>query len=210
MIAPRAATLALLLCAVATPVAAQDVSFRGVLTYGILNFQAQDSFDAVLGSSSGAIYTAGAQMVFLNGVYVEFTVGKLKEEGQRVVVSPTGQLVPQPQQSFEVRLRPIEITGGWRYQRSDRFVPYGGAGYSRYLHQALSAFAAPGENVDESYDGFHIVGGGEYLPLRWLAIGGEIAWSSVRDARPIGAVSEALGESNLGGTTLRVKISLGR
>jgi hypothetical protein len=89
-------------------------------------------------------------------------------------------------------------------------VPYGGAGYSRYLYQALSGFAAPGENVDESYHGYHIVGGGEYLPLRWLAIGGEIAWSSVRDARPIGGLSEAFDETNLGGTTLRVKISIGR
>jgi opacity protein-like surface antigen len=206
----RAVVLALVLSAVATPAIAQEVSFRGVVTYGRFNFRAQDSVDAVLSSSSGTIYTAGAQMVFLNGVYVEFTAGKLEEEGHRVIVRPSGELVPQPQQPLEVTLRPIEVTGGWRYQRSDRFVPYGGAGYSRYLYQALSPFAGPGENVDTSYNGFHLVGGAEYLPLRWLAIGGEIAWSSVPDARPIGGVSETFDESNLGGTTMRVKISIGR
>ena len=33
----------------------------------------------------------------------------------------------------------------------------------------LSDFAGPGENVDERFNGFHVLGGAEYLPLRWLA-----------------------------------------
>ena len=205
---PRVVVITLLLCAAAAPASAQ-VGFRGVLTYGQLNFQAKDSFEAVLDSSSGTIYAAGVQLLFQSGVYLELTTGKLQEDGQRVIVSPAGQLLPQGQ-PLEVTLRPIEVTGGWRYRRSDRFVPYGGAGYSHYRYQALSEFAAPGENIDESFNGFHIVGGGEYLPLRWLAVGAEVAWSSVPDATPISGVSDVFDETNLGGTTLRVKISIGR
>ena len=86
--------------------------------------------------------------------------------------------------------------------------PYGV--WTLALDSHAKEFAGPGENVDESYNGFHIVGGGEYLPLRWLGIGAELAWSSVPDARPIGRVSEAFDESNLGCTTLRVKVVVGR
>lgn len=205
----RALVLTLMLCAIATPAAAQDVGVRAFLTYGRLTFQSQDSFDAALDKSSGTIYTGGGQLLFPRGVYVEFSTGKLQEDGQRVIVNAAGQ-VTRTGQPFEITLRPIEITGGWRYLRSDRFVPYGGAGYSRYRYQALSEFARPGENIDDSFNGFHIVGGGEYLPLRWLAIGGELAWSSVPDAAAVSDVSEAFGETNLGGTTLRLKISIGR
>jgi hypothetical protein len=209
MTTTRAVALMLCLCPAAVPAAAQDIGVRAVLTYGVLNFQAQDSFDAVLGKTSGTIYAGGGQLLFPAGVYVEFTTGKLQEDGQRVVVNAGGQTIPLAQ-PLEVTLRPIEVTGGWRSLRSDRVVPYGGAGYSRYRYQALSEFSGPGENIDESYNGFHIVGGAEYLPLRWLAIGGEVAWSSVPDATPIGRVSPVFDETNLGGTTLRVKVAIGR
>jgi opacity protein-like surface antigen len=205
----RPFVLTLMLCAVTLPAAAQDVGVRAFLTYGTLTFQAQDSFDAALGSSSATIYSGGGQLLFPHGVYVEFSTGKLQEDGQRVIVNAAGQ-VTRTGQPLEITLRPIEITGGWRYLRSDRFVPYGGAGYSRYRYQALSESAGPRENIDESFDGFHLVGGAEYLPIRWLAIGGELAWSSVPDAAAVTGVSEAFGESNLGGTTLRLKISIGR
>jgi hypothetical protein len=205
----KTAALLVVLCTVASPVAAQDVGVRALITVGNLTFQAQDSFEAVLGKSSGTIYTGGGQVLLPRGVYIEFTTGKLQEDGERVIVNAAGQIA-RTGQPLEITLRPIEITGGWRYLRSDRFVPYGGAGYSRYRYQALSESAGPGENIDATFDGFHIVGGGEYLPLRWLAVGGEVVWSSVPDVRPIGRVSEAFDDTNLGGTTLRLKISLGR
>ena len=51
----------------------------------------------------------------------------------------------------------------------------------------------------------------EYLPLRWLAVGGEVAWTSVRRCdRRAGGRSAFFNETNLGGTTLRVKMTLGQ
>ena len=50
----------------------------------------------------------------------------------------------------------------------------------------------------------------EYRALPWLAIGGEVAWSSVPDALGAGGVSAVFGEDNLGGTTIRIKATFGR
>ena len=86
----------------------------------------------------------------------------------------------------------------------------GGAGYTAHRFQELSEFAGPGENIDERFNGFHIMGGVEYLPLRWLAIGGEVAWTSVPDAIGTSGRSAFFNETNLGGTTLRVKLTLGQ
>jgi hypothetical protein len=123
---------------------------------------------------------------------------------------------------LEVTITPIEITGGWRYRRCPRtskprvggcrptIVPYGGGGYSSYRYQETSDFADADEDVDERFGGFHVVGGVEYLPLGWMAVGGEVAWSSIADALGEGGVSAAFDENNLGGTTIRLKISIGR
>jgi opacity protein-like surface antigen len=195
--------------AAASPAFAQRLALRGTLTYGVLDFNASETFTSVLGDSSAPIFTAGGQLLFPNGVFVEATTGKLEEDGQRVIVNAAGQLV-NTGQPLTINLRPIEITGGWRYGGWWHFAPYAGAGYSAYRYQELSEFAGPGENIDERFDGFHIVGGVEYLPLRWLAIGGELAWSSIPDAIGERGRSALFNETNLGGTTLRVKLTLGQ
>jgi hypothetical protein len=52
--------------------------------------------------------------------------------------------------------------------------------------------------------------GAEYQVLQWLAVGGEVGWSSVADAIGQGGVSAHFNEDNLGGTSVRLKISVGR
>ena len=64
--------------------------------------------------------------------------------------------------------------------------------------------------MDERFNGFHILGGVEFKATRWLGVGGEIAFTSVPDALGAGGVSEAFDEDNLGGTSYRLKISVGR
>jgi hypothetical protein len=89
-------------------------------------------------------------------------------------------------------------------------VPYAGVGYSSFRYKETSQFADPGENVDERFPGFHLQGGVEYQPFRWLGIGGEVTWSSIADALGEGGVSEHYSEDNLGGRSFRLKISVGR
>ncbi len=70
----KATLLALLLSFVfASPALAQRIALRGTLTYGSLTFTADDTFESALGDASAPIFTAGGQVLFPNGVFVEVT-----------------------------------------------------------------------------------------------------------------------------------------
>jgi hypothetical protein len=43
-----------------------------------------------------------------------------------------------------------------------------------------------------------------------VGLGGDVVWTSVADAIGEGGASKAFGEDNLGGTSLRVKLVIGR
>ena len=195
----------------AAPAVAQDnaIGVRGFGTFGSIRFQAQDSFEAVLGSPSGPIVGGGGQVLLPWGIYIEGRASRFKQDGERVFVGPNNEVfrlgIP-----LQVTVTPLEITGGWRYHNRSRVVPYGGLGYSSYRYKETSDFADAGENVNNSFTGFHIVGGAEFRALRWVALGGEVAWSSIADALGEGGVSAAFDEHNLGGTTVRLKVSVGR
>jgi hypothetical protein len=54
------------------------------------------------------------------------------------------------------------------------------------------------------------MGGATVRLTRWLGVGGEFAWTTVPDAIGSGGVSAEFNEDNLGGTSLRLKILVGR
>jgi opacity protein-like surface antigen len=207
----------------AVPASAQTATnafgVRGFATVGSITFQAEDSFDAIFESPTGVIFGGGGQVLLPWGIYVEVGASRFKRDGERAFVGPNREVfrlgIP-----VEVTITPIEVTGGWRYRHcprtrkaracTPRVVPYGGAGLSSYRYKETSDFADPDENVDERFGGFHVLGGAEYLPFPWMAIGGEVVWSSIPDALGEGGVSAAFDEDNLGGTTFRLKISVGR
>jgi hypothetical protein len=191
-------------------VSAQGIDIKGYGMVGGVNFSAADSFDAIFGSSSGTIFGGGAEVGLpWGGLYVGVGAWRFSADGERVFVSdsevfPLG--IP-----LTVEITPFELTGGWRFKGlSSRLVPYVGGGWSSYAYTETSDFAEAAENVDERFNGWHILGGAEFRLTRWLGVGGEIAFSSVPDALGAGGVSEAFDETNLGGTTYRLKISVGR
>jgi hypothetical protein len=198
------------------------IGIRGFAEFGGATFTAKETFAAVLGSRSDAIFGGGAQVLLPWGLFAEVRAWRFKREGNRVFIGPD-QEVFELGIPLEVTITPFEITGGWRYQRrpplrpplrigarAARLIPYGGAGFSSYRYKETSGFADDAENVDESFPGFHILGGVEYLVHRWVAVGGEVSWSSVANALGEGGASAAFREDNLGGTTFRVKVSVGR
>jgi hypothetical protein len=89
-------------------------------------------------------------------------------------------------------------------------MPYVGGGYSAYKYTESSEFSAQGEDVDQWFGGFHLLGGADYQAIRWLACGGEIGWSTIPDALGAGGVSAGFEENNLGGVTVRLKVVVGR
>ncbi|MBA3269316.1 MAG: hypothetical protein H0T71_02315 [Acidobacteria bacterium] len=196
----------------ATPAVAQRrpvVGVRGFATLGSLTFQAKESFETVLGSASGVVFGGGGQVLLPWDIYVEVAASRFRQQGERVFVGPNDEVfrlgIP-----VEVTVMPLELTGGFRYRKWRRAVPYGGIGYSFYRYRETSEFADRSENVNDGFGGFHLVGGAEIQPKRWLAVGGEVSWSSIPDALGDGGVSAAFDEHNLGGSTFRIKVSVGR
>jgi hypothetical protein len=206
----RLAACAACLAATGGAASAQAVDIKGYGMVGGMNFDAADSFDAVFGTSSGTIFGGGAEVGLpWGGLYVGVGAWRFSDDGERVFVS--GSEVFRLGIPLSVEITPVEITGGWRFKNIwARLVPYAGAGWSSYAYKETSDFADAGEDVDERYNGWHILGGAEFRVTRWLGIGGEIAFSSVPDALGAGGASEAFDETNLGGTSYRLKISVGR
>lgn len=187
-----------------------DIGIRGFGMFGNMVFTAEESFKTVLDRNSGPIFGGGGTVLLPWGIFVEIGAWRFKEDGERVFIGPNDEIfklgIP-----VEITVIPLEVTAGYRFTTlARRVVPYGGVGYSRYRYKETSQFADAAENVDERFTGFHVTGGVEFLALRWLAIGGEATWSSVADALGEAGVSKHFNEDNLGGTSVRLKISVGR
>lgn len=189
---------------------AQGLDLKGYGMVGGMSFAAQDSFDAVFGSARGTIAGGGVEAGLpLGGLYVGVGAWRFRQDGERVFVS--GSQVFPLGIPMTVEITPLEITAGWRFRNlSRRLVPYAGAGWSSYAYKETSTFAAAGEDVDDRFNGYHVLAGAEFRVARWLGVGGEIVFSRVPDALGAGGASEAFDESDLGGTSYRLKVSIGR
>jgi hypothetical protein len=110
-----------------------------------------------------------------------------------------------------ITVRPIEVNVGFRFLPGRRVVPYAAAGPGWYKYTETSSFAEDNENVEETFNGFQLLGGAEVRMWRWIAVAGEAQWARVPDALgtdPNGVSSE-FSEDDLGGSTFRFKIIIG-
>lgn len=188
----------------------RSIHIGGYGMFGLMNFTAVETFEAVLGKSSGNIYGGGATLGLpLGGLFVDIGAWRFKQVGERVFIT-NGEVfhlgIP-----VTITITPVEITAGWKFRfRNSRLVPYAGGGFTMYGYKETSSFSTPAEDVDERFNGYHVIGGVEYKVLRWLALGGEAAWTTIPDAIGTGGASKEFGESELGGTSFRAKITIGR
>lgn len=198
----------------------ETIGVRGFFTVGNFIARSADTFETVLGTNAGLIFGGGAHVLFPRGFYVEASASRFSREGERVFIGPDQEIFPLGI-PLEVTLTPLEITGGWRYRHCPRpkgrpvvcrpsVIPYVGGGFSSYRYQETSDQSIAEDDVDERFAGFHLLGGVEYRAMPWLAVGGELAWSSIADALGEGGVSAAFNETDLGGLTMRLKVSIGR
>lgn len=190
---------------------AQAVAFRGFADAGVTTFLARQSFTAVLGSSSGAVFGGGVEVVLSHRVFVSFGASRFQKDGTRVFVN-NGQTfdlgIPTT-----IRITPLMLSAGYRFggERA-RIVPYAGGGIGWHRYDETSAFAQSGENASQRFTGFQVLGGAEYRVKAWLGVAGEATFASVANAlgsNPDSA-SAQFGESNLGGTTIVAKVVVGR
>ena len=188
----------------------RSIQIGGYAMFGQFNFAAIDTFDAVLGRTSGPIFGGGATVGLpFGGLFVDIGAWRFKQDGERVIVVnnevfPLG--IP-----LTVTIIPVEYTAGWKFLRGrSRLVPYVGAGMTSFGYKETSTFAGAGEDVEDRFNGYHVMGGIEFKVMRWLGVGGEFAWTTIPDSIGTGGVSETFNETDLGGTSFRARITIGR
>jgi opacity protein-like surface antigen len=190
---------------------AQSLEVHGFADVGAMRFTASDSFDATFGSPVGVVFGGGGGVVLPQKIFIDARASRFKKDGERVLVSD-GEIFPLGITST-VTITPFEISAGYRFGRAtDNVRPYAGGGISWYRYEQTDQFATPDENVNETYTGFHLLGGAEFRVSRWLGIAGEAAWTTVPDG--LGQEPTSIGtqfdETDLGGVTFRAKVVIGR
>jgi opacity protein-like surface antigen len=195
---------------VASAQARPVLTVRGFADIGATTFTAADSFEAVLGSSRGTVFGGGIDFIERYNVFATLRASRFRKNGERVFRfndEVFGLGIP-----VNVTVTPIELTGGYRFDGGWRVVPYGGGGVSWHRYKETSEFATDEENVEETFTGYQILGGAEVRIWRWLGAAGEVQWTSVPDAlgQDPNGVSSEFDETDLGGTTVRFKIVIGR
>ena len=221
---PLIAVLAVIAAAATTvPAAAQtrtrrpaaapsrSIQIGGYAMAGQFTFAAAESFEAILGTSSGPIVGGGATIGLpFGGLFVDVGAWRFAQSGERALVLD-GQVISLGI-PLDVTIVPIEISAGWKFRirRLPKLIPYAAGGYTSFGYRETSTFAGAGEDVDERFGGYHLRGGAEFKITRWLGLAGELAWTTVPDAIGNGGVSKAFNENNLGGTSFRARITVGR
>ncbi|HWI16309.1 MAG TPA: hypothetical protein VNT81_01090 [Vicinamibacterales bacterium] len=196
------------------PAAAQrsrSVQINGYAMIGRINLTAIDSFEAITGRTGGPIFGGGARVGLpVGGLFVDVGAWRYQADGERVLVS-NGVVYPL-NVPVEISMTPIELSAGWqfRFRRVPKFTPYVAAGLTSMRYRETSSFADASEDVEESFSGYHVIGGAQYRITRWMGLAGEASWTTVPDAIGEGGASAAFNETDLGGTTFRLKITIGR
>ncbi len=168
---------------------------------------AGSTFKAVLGSSQ-ATELGGGLSVTEGSYFLDVSARWFARDGERVFVR-NGQVYPLGIDT-SVTMTPLDVTIGYRFRPFGRLRPYAGGGYTRLRYEETADFAASGDDVSESFNGFHVVGGGEWRFGRLVGVATEVAWTRVANAIGDGGVSQAFGEDDLGGTSVRLKLVIGR
>jgi hypothetical protein len=181
---------------------------RGFAQSGGILFTARDSFDTIFGLPFGWMSGGGGQVVFPNGVFVQGSVERFSKTGSPALVS--GNQVFLGDTPDTITLTPIIATVGYRAIRARGVVPYLGGGIGSYDFKEEATGLLGAEDVGKAHVGYHVLGGAELPISRWLSVAGEIQWSAVPKALGETGLSAIYQETDLGGTTFRVKLVLGR
>ena len=215
----RAVLLLVAALALAAPAFAQARSsrtepgtgYRAYVVFDRVSFAAEQSFDAVLRKTSLDAIGAGGEFRFWKGLFARGVLSTMEETGTRAFIvsgQPVSVGVP-----LTISVRPIEIAAGWRLpiDGNRRFVAYGGGGLLFVKYRETSDFAEPGDNVDDSFNGYLAFGGIDVRIWRLLSAGVEVQYRTVPDALGReGSISAAFDETDLGGTAIRFLVGIRR
>jgi hypothetical protein len=183
---------------------------------GLFSATAKDSFEAILETRSGIDLGAGVQIAWqtgpLRGLFVEGDLSRFEETGERAFVD--GRDVFRLGIPLTLTLTPIEISAGYRVAATHRgrdgrvvaspigYYAGGGIGTVRYREADDDA------QVTDSFTAYHVMGGAEVRVWGPLHVGAEARYRWVPDGLGAAGVSAAFEETDLGGSTIRVRIGV--
>ena len=193
----------LLMLAGATPAFAQSprpYEVRAFFTAGSERTEARETFDAVLGSDQLMMLGGGGELVIKNRWILRGQLAQFDDTGTRVFVDTDGTVFPL-NIPLEVTIRVTEFSAGYRFYVKPRWAMYAAAGRSSYSLREKSN----GELARSNGSGWHLLGGVEARPHKWVFAGGEAQWTRTDDILTGGA-AEVLNESRLGGIRVSGRI----
>jgi opacity protein-like surface antigen len=133
---------------------------------------------------------------------------RFRKTGSRAVVSETQ--VFRVAIADTVTVTPILATVGYRDPRAGRITGFAGAGVGWHLLEEQSPALAGTADYREGHIGYHVSGGVEYRLAPFVWLGGEVQWASVPDGLGATGIGPAFSETDLGATTFRFKLIVGR
>jgi opacity protein-like surface antigen len=185
-------------------------------TAGLFTATAKDTFDAILDTRSGTDVGVGAQVAWqsgtLRGLFVEFDASRFEDTGERVFVYE-GDVFPLGI-PLTIGLTPIEVSAGYRFTQTRRtrsgvvaspIALFGGGGVGSVGYAETDD---DGE-ISERFTAYHVMGGADVTVWKALQVGAEVRYRWVPDGLGAGGVSDAFNETDLGGSTFRVRIGVG-
>ena len=190
---------------------ANPFTIRGFADVGGTTFTASQSFKAVFGSSGGVVFGGGVEGVWSERIFFGLSASRFTKSGHRVFVAD-GQTFDLGIDD-QVTITPLELTAGYRFGRPrSSLVPYLGGGVGWHRYKETSTFASASDDVDETFHGYHVLGGVEFRLARLFGASAEAQWTTVPNALGQGpsSVGTAFDETNLGGLTIRGKFVIGQ
>ena len=183
------------------------LSIRPFVAVARQRFAADTTFDAIFGHATGML-AGGGVLVTRGSLFAEAEISRFQRDGERAFASDEdgfGVGIP-----LTVTIAPIEFAAGYRF-RPRRFgiAPYIGAGIGLYRYREESSSSEPGEDLSVSHAGWLIVAGAERRIHRLVAVSADLRYTNVPGILGQGGLSQAVGEGNLGGVAVRLRILLG-
>lgn len=187
----------------------RSIGIRGFASFEMNRMAASRSFDAVVGTSDLSGFGAGGEVLRLwQSAFARIGFSRVTRDGTRVVVF--GDEVSPVGVATTVKMRPLEIAGGWRFGRGGRLVPYAGGGLVRVAYEETTSFDQAGDDTSGTFSGSLLFGGMDVQIAGPLGFGAELQHRRLADALGAGGASAAFGETDLGGLTFRIWIGVGR
>jgi len=177
----------------AKPKKPRAFELRGYVTAGSEKTESPETFDAILGSDSLLLVGGGGELLIKKRWILRAQISRFSDTGTRVFVDTDDTIFPLGI-PLDIEVKVTEFSAGYRLYVKPRWGIYAVAGRSQYVLTEESN----NETARSRGNGWHVIGGVDVKPHKWVLLAGEVQWTRTRDIL-LGGAAEALGESELGG-----------